>query len=206
MLTVWGRTSSINVQKVMWTILHLSLDHERIDAGGKFGGLDSAEFHSMNPSRRIPVLVDGDVTLFESNAIVRYLAARYDEGGLWPTDPGERARGDMWMDWKSFTLIPPMTTVFWQLYRTPEAERDPPAIAKAAELVHQHFAVVDEWLATRPYMGGDRLGLGDIAIGAATYRYNAMPIERPEYRNLETYYSRLQEHPAYREGVMIPLE
>ena len=117
-----------------------------------------------------------------------------------------RARSDMWMDWKPFTLIPPMTTVFWQLIRTPKEERNQAKIDRAADQVHGHFELVDQWLGASPYLAGDSMGLGDIAVGAAVYRYYALPIERPEWRNLETYYARLQEFPAYREGVMIPLE
>src|SRR5690606_22701182 len=119
MLTVWGRTNSINVQKVMWTVGELGLEHERIDAGGAFGGLDTAEYGRMNPNRRIPVLQDGELGLWESNAIVRYLAARYGAGTLWAEDPAQRSEADRWMDWMVTTLLPDMTVVFWQLVRTP---------------------------------------------------------------------------------------
>src|SRR3712207_3006566 len=94
MLRVWGRTNSINVQKVMWTVTELGLEHERIDAGGAFGGLDTAAYWALNPNRRIPTVEDdgGGVVVWESNAIVRYLAARYGAGSLWPEDPAARAR------------------------------------------------------------------------------------------------------------------
>jgi len=206
MMTVWGRLSSINVQKVVWTLLHLSIDHERIDAGGPHGGLDTDAFGALYPNRRIPVLADGETVLFESNAIVRYLTARYDAGGLWPEDPVVRARSDMWMDWASTALGPSLTTLLFQLVRTPEEKRDAAAIKAATTEVNRLFGIVDDWLATSAYLVGDQLTIGDIPVGASTYRYFALPIERPDLRNLETYYARLQEHPAYRDGVMIPLQ
>ena len=104
MLRIWGRTSSINVQKVMWAVGELGRAHERIDAGGAFGGLDSDEYGLRNPNRRVPTIDDDGVAMWESNACVRYLAARYDAGGLWPEDPAARARADMWMDWQQTTL------------------------------------------------------------------------------------------------------
>src|SRR5262245_34169260 len=119
MLRIWGRTSSSNVQKAMWAVGELALAHERIDAGGDFGRLDTDEYARLNPNRRIPTLEDGRVVLWESNVIVRYLAAQYGAGGLWPTDPAVRGVADQWMDWQQTTLGPEMRTVFWGLVRTP---------------------------------------------------------------------------------------
>ena len=84
MLRVWGRNASINVQKVMWAIGELGLEHERIDAGGAFGHLDTEAYGTLNPNRRIPTLQDGSLVLWESNVVVRYLASKYGAGGLWP--------------------------------------------------------------------------------------------------------------------------
>ena len=138
MLRVWGRNNSINVQKVMWTVGELGLPHERIDVGGAFGGLDTAEYGALNPNRRIPTVEDEDVVVWESNACVRYLAARYGAGRLWPEDVRRRAAADMWMDWQVSTLMPDMTVVFWGLIRTPEAERDYPKIEAACPAARQH--------------------------------------------------------------------
>ena len=124
MLKIWGRTSSINVQKVMWTVAELGLPHERIDVGGSFGGLDGPEYAALNPNRLIPVLQDGAIAVWESNAIVRYLAARHGAGGLWPEDPGRRSEADRWMDWQLTTLQPAISPIFWGLIRTPPEKRD----------------------------------------------------------------------------------
>src|ERR1043165_6791788 len=129
MVKIWGRTTSSNVQKVMWAVGELGVAHERIDPGREFGGLAPAAYGARNPNRRIPTLEDGDVVLWESNVIVRYLAAKYGDGTLWPEDPAVRGVADQWMAWEQTTLAPEMRPVFWGLVRTPEPERDPARIA-----------------------------------------------------------------------------
>lgn len=119
MLKIWGRPNSINVQKAMWAVAELGLSHERKDVGGAFGGLDTEEYGILNPNRKIPVLQDGEVTVWESHSIVRYLAARYGSGSLWPADPAARALSDRWMDWKIATILPHLHVIFWGLVRTP---------------------------------------------------------------------------------------
>ena len=205
MLRVWGRNNSINVQKVMWAVGELGLVHERIDVGGAFGGLDTAEYGRLNPNRRVPTVEDGDVVVWESNACVRYLAARYGTGSLWPDDPGRRARADMWMDWQGSTLLPDMTVVFWGLIRTPEAERDHARIAAAVERLGTTWRILDEHLASRRFVAGEALTIGDIPVGAGCYRYYGLPIERPALPNLEAWYGRLKERAPFREHVMLPL-
>ncbi len=205
MLRVWGRTNSINVQKVMWAVGELGIAHERIDAGGAFGGLDTDEYGERNPNRRVPTLDDDGLVIWESNACVRYLAARYDAGGLWPDDPAARAPADMWMDWQQTTLVPDMTVVFWGLVRTPEAKRDLGAIDAAARRLGDTWRVLETQLAGRRFVAGDQLTIGDIPVGAGCYRYFNLPIERPLLPNVEAWYERLKTRPAFREHVMLPL-
>jgi len=205
MLKVWGRNNSINVQKVMWAVGELGLEHERIDVGGAFGGLDTPEYGRLNPNRRVPTVEDGEVVVWESNACVRYLAARYGAGTLWPEEPGRRARADMWMDWQVATLLPDMTVVFWGLIRTPEAERDHARIAAAVERLGTTWRILDEHLASRRFVAGDALTIGDIPVGAGCYRYYSLPIERPSLPKLEAWYGRLKERAPFREHVMLPL-
>ena len=205
MITVWGRTNSINVQKVMWAIGELGLEHRRVDAGGRFGGLDTPEYGALNPNRKIPVLDDEGTVVWESNACVRYLAARYGQGFLWREDPGVRARSDMWMDWVNTTVIPDMTVVFWGLIRTPEAERDHHAIRVSSKNLGQIFTVLDQYLEGQHYMVDDGLSMGDIVVGAACHRYLSLPMERPVLDQVKAYYERLGHRPAFREHVMLPL-
>lgn len=205
MLKVWGRPNSINVQKAMWAVGELGLEHERIDAGGQFGGLDTPEYGALNPNRLVPTVEDGDVVVWESNACVRYLAARYGRGTLWPEDPAVRAGADPWMDWQLTRLLPHMTVIFWGLIRIPEDQRDYGAINKAIAQVGDVWRILDHHLGSRLFVAGDRFSMGDIPVGAMCYRYHELPIERPKLPNLESWYGRLRERAPYRTHVMLPL-
>jgi glutathione S-transferase len=205
MLRIWGRNNSINVQKVMWAVGEVGRPHERIDVGGAFGGLDGAEYRALNANGRIPTIEDDGVVVWESNACVRYLAARYGADGLWPEDPVARAAADMWMDWQQTTLLTDMTTVFWGLVRTPEAERDHAAIEAAAGRLGGLWRRLDNHLTGRRYVAGDHFTMGDIPVGAACYRYYQLAIERPKLAAIEAWYRRLQEREPYRTHVMLPV-
>lgn len=205
MLKVWGRTNSVNVQKVMWTLAELDLAHERVDAGGAFGKLESEAFGKLNPNRRIPVLEDGETVVWESNAIVRYLAAKYGEGRLWAGDPAARSLADRWMDWQLTVLQPVMHPIFWGLIRTAEAERDMAGIAAASKAIGPLFAVLDAHLADRPFVAGDSLTMGDIPLGCAAWRYVNLPIDRPRLPHVAAWQERLAARPGYREHVMLPV-
>ncbi|SMF09480.1 glutathione S-transferase [Tistlia consotensis] len=205
MLTIWGRSNSINVQKVMWAVGELGLEHERIDVGGAFGGLDGEAYGRLNPNRRVPTLQDGDLTLWESNAIVRYLAEAYGAAPFFPETLHGRALAGQWMDWMTTTILPPMTTAFWGLIRTPPERRDTAAIEQALAGCAAAFALLDAQLAGRAFLLGEALTMGDLPVGCATYRWYAMPIERPALANLEAYHGRLRARPAFAEHVMIPL-
>ena len=198
MITVHGRRNSINVQKVMWAVGEIGLDHTRLDVGGAFGGNDTPAYRAMNPNGRVPVLVDGDTVVWESHSCVRYLAARYDPGGLWPEDPAERSLADRWMDWKLATAQPAMTTVFWGLVRTPEADRDMPAILAAAEELKPVWAILEAHLDGRDFVAGSRLTMGDIPVGAQYSRYTRLPeIRRPALPNCDAWLARLAARPAF---------
>jgi glutathione S-transferase len=207
MLKIWGRKNSINVQKVMWAVGELGLPHERIDAGGPFGGLDTDEFRAMNPNARVPVIEDGGVTIWESQAIVRYLAAKYGSGSLWAEDPGTRSLADRWMDWTVADLQPAFIGgVFWNFYRTPEAQRNWPLIRQGIARSAILFGLLDRHLAGKSFIAGDALTIGDIAAGAQCYRYFELEIDRPVIPNVEAWYERLAARPAYHEHVMVPFE
>jgi len=205
MLTVWGRRSSFNVQKVMWLIGELGIEHRHIAAGGQFGGLDRREFRAMNPHGRVPVIDDHGTIVWESHAILRYLAARYGRGRFWSDDAGERSQVDRWMDWSLTTLQPDfLIGVFWGFYRTPAPQRNWRAIRDKVARCDQHFKLLDRTLADRRFLCGDVLTLADIPAGTSLYRYFELEIERPSVPNMEAWYQRLQQLPAYREHVMIP--
>ena len=205
MLTVWGRGSSFNVQKVMWLIGELDLDHEHINAGGSFGGLDTPEFLAMNPHGRVPVIRDGETIVWESHAILRYLAARHGAGRFWSEDVAARSRVDGWMDWSQTSLQPDfLNGVFWGFYRTPDDQRNWPAIRTALARCAQHFAKLDRLLEQSPFLLGDALSLADITAGTVLYRYFELEIERVALPAVERWYRTLQARQAFRTHVMIP--
>lgn len=206
MLTIWGRRNSVNVQKAMWALGEVGAPHERIDAGGEFSKLDTPAFTALNPNRRVPVLQDGDTVVWESNAIIRYLAAKYGEGTLWSPDPAIRAQADIWMAWMQTTPYPEFITLFWGFVRTPPEQRDMDALRAANERLVKHLELLDRHLGGQSYLAGEAFTMGDIPVGAILYRYFAMEFDHPSLPNLMAWYARLSERPAYQVHVMIPFD
>jgi len=207
MLKIWGRRNSFNVQKVMWLVGELGLEHEHIPAGGAFGGLDTPEFLALNPHGRVPVLQDGAVCVWESHAILRYLAAVYGSSQFWAQDAAERSVPDRWMDWAQTSLQPDfLGGVFWGYYRTPAHLRNMEAVAAKIAICAAYMRLLDRVLATRQYLGGSDLSLADIPAGAALYRYFGLDIDRPAVPHVERWYERLQARPAYRTHVMVAFD
>jgi glutathione S-transferase len=204
-MKIWGRANSINVMKVLWTADECGLKYEREDVGGAFGGNDQKWYLDMNPNGVIPTIDDGGRIIYESNTILRYLAAKYAAGSLWPNDPGLRSEADRWMDWQNTTLNVPMRDVFWGLIRTPPEKRDMAAIGKAAVEVGALWARLDQKLAGKLYVAGSHFTMGDIPVGCFVHRWYALPIERPELKNVKAWYERLKTRPAYAKYVMAPL-
>jgi glutathione S-transferase len=205
MIKIWGRETSINVQKVMWTAHEIGLEVERIDVGGPHGGLDTPEFGKLNPNRKIPVMEDGDLVLWESNSIVRHLARVHDTGGLWPTDEAELALADQWMDWQVSSLWNSLRIVFLGQIRTAPEDRDEAAIAAASQQSSAFMRMLDGHLGSRDFLTGAQFSIGDIPVGATCYRYMNLEIARPDLRHVEAWYERLQTRAAYRDHVMYPM-
>lgn len=208
MLTVLGRANSSNVQAVMWTIAELCLPHERLDYGHVHGGLDTPDYGALNPHRRVPVLRDGDLALWESMAIVRYLAGRYGDGGaFWPADPVARAPIDMWAEWGKVSFGPAFSLpIFWARVRTPAAERDKAALAAALAQFEELLDRLEAPLASTPFLVGRDLTVADIAVGHLLFRWFTIDVPRRPRPSLETYYARLCARPAYRDNVMVDYE
>ena len=204
MLKVWGRKTSINVQKVMWAVGELGLKYERVDAGGAFGGLDTPEFQRLNPNRLVPVIVDDGFVLWESHAIVRHLAQRHGRGTLSPRDEQSFALADQWMEWSTTTLYADIiATCFLGLIRTPAKERNMAQIAAAAKRAGEKLVILETQLKGRAFILGDTLTIADIACGSLMYRYYNLDIARPSLPNVEAWCGRIATRPAYREHVMI---
>ena len=204
MLKIFGRTNSINVQKVMWTVAELGLPHERVNAGMAHGVVNEPWYADLNPNRLVPAIDDDGVVLWESNVIVRYLAARHAAATLMPADPAMRARAEMWMDWQQ-TSFPGFGPLFLGLIRTPPEKRDMAAIRAGGEGTEAALRLLDKHLANRSHMIADHLTVADIPLGCVAYRWYALPIERPELPNLRAWYQRLVKRPAFAQHVMLPL-
>lgn len=205
MLTIWGRASSSNVQVVMWCIAEFGLKVERRDAGFSYGVVNTEDYLSMNPNGTIPTLVTEDgQPLFESAAIVRYLANCHAPEEMWPTDMRARATIDQWAEWAKINVAirfsPP---IFQKLVRTPAAKRDHKAIGEAIAALDQSLDIAETQLTKSRYLAGDTFTVADIVFGYSLFRYFDIDIIRPDRPALKKYYDDLTMRPAYADHVMV---
>jgi glutathione S-transferase len=205
MLKIWGRTNSINVQKVLWCCGELGLEYERIDAGMEFGVNSTPEYKAMNPNGLVPTIADDGFILWESHAIVRYLARKHGTGKLWPDDLRVTADADRWMEWSATTMWQNLRPVFWNLVRTPPEKRDMVLVEDHRKKWAANLEIVEANLAHRDYIAGKSFTMGDIPMGVAAYRWFGMPIERPPLPHFERWYKRICERPAFKQHCMLPL-
>lgn len=206
MLTVFGRSSSSNVQLVMWAIHELDVEHQRLDYGHGFASTDTADYLTKNPFGRIPVLEDGPLCMFESAAILRYLAATYGDEKFWPDSPSVRGPLDTWAEWSKNTFTEAVLEIFvYDVRQSPET-RNPDDLTRAEETLAPLAHILDSHLASSPWIGGEDFTFADIACGHILYRYFTLPWARPKLPAIADYYNRLQERPAYRDHVMVSYE
>ena len=210
MLKIWGRDNSVNVEKVVWACEELGLPFERVDAGGQFGIVDTPQYRALNPNGLVPTVEVDGLVMWESNAIVRYLAAKHGAGDLWPVDLAERFEADRWMDWTNTTFWPGFRPLFWNLVRTPAQQRDAAAIERSFERSVELLGYLDRHLAGRTHIAGNRFSMGDIPMGCAVWRWLALPEDllpkrRPEFPSLMRWFETLNERPCYRKLATKPL-
>src|SRR6266852_6335709 len=207
MLKIWGRNTSSNVQKAMFAIGELKLAHERIDIGGPFGKNREPAYLAMNPNGLVPTLEEDDgFLLWESNSIVRYLAAKHQAAVLEPKDLKTRALASKWMDWQLSVLGPAVTPVFWGLVRTPPEKRDHAAIEAGKTKTGDAVKMLDAQLGEMKFLASDSFSYGDIPVGIMVRRYRDLVPERPEFPNVERWYAAIAARPAFDEHVTnIPL-
>ncbi|MDO8386470.1 MAG: glutathione S-transferase [Polaromonas sp.] len=196
MLKIWGRMSSINVKKVVWTAQELALDMQRTEAGGLFGVVKTPEYMALNPNSLVPVIEDEDYVLWESNVIVRYLCAKHAMGQMYPTDLRERFDAERWMDWQQTTLNPASRPGFWQLVRTPPDQRNAALIEESNAVVEALMAVLDAHLAQRSFMVGERFTMADIPIACEIHRWFGLPQQRQSRPHIERWYDSLRARQA----------
>lgn len=208
MLTIWGRKTSSNVQALMWCVGELGLDYERYDIGHVYGGTDTPDFLAMNPNGTVPVLRDGaGPTIWETGAILRYLAARYGAEDFWPSNPALRAGVDQWAEWAKVNVTLAFTgPVFWRVVRTAPSQQDRAAIHAALVKLGSLLAIAEAQLGRTGFLAGPSFSLADIQFGHVLFRYFDIDIRRPHWPNIERYYCALCERPAFREHVMVSYE
>lgn len=206
MLKIWGRTTSSNVQKVLWACAEMSIPYERIDAGLQFGRNRDPEYLALNPNGLVPTIEDGKVVIWESNTILRYLAATRGFEKLHPKDPAERSQVERWMDWQLSVLGPPMATLLMGYYRTPPERRDAAALDAAHTRAVAAWKILEDQLKDgRPFVAGKDLTLADICLGMFVHRWYSYPVERPAMPHLKALYDRLATRPPYKTHIMIPV-
>lgn len=202
MLTIWGRLNSHNVKKVAWLADEIGLPYVRHDVGGQFG-MDDA-YRAKNPNALIPTIEDDGVVLWESNAILRYLANRYAPGDMWPSEPAARAQGDKWMDWQ-FSFADAQRDAFKQLVRTPVEQRNGQLIANSAKASGAAMQILDRALSQQEWLSGVHFGVADVPMGVYAHTFFTLDVERPDVPHVRAWYDRLRARPAYTKSVMIPL-
>ncbi|MDB4222991.1 glutathione S-transferase family protein [Granulosicoccus sp.] len=202
MLEIWGRPYSSNVIPVIWTVNELGLEYTLQLAGGSFGKLDTELFGTINPNRLIPAIRDGDFSLWESHAIVRYLSDQYGKGGLCPSDTQTRAIAGQWMEWSSSIAFTPVIQLFFATVRTAVKDRDRAKINELRDQAVEALRVLDTHLSDKDFVAGKHFTMGDIPLGCVAYRFFNVEVERPSLPYLEAWYQRLCERPAYEKHVM----
>jgi glutathione S-transferase len=203
---LWGRSTSSNVMKVIWLLEELKLPYERMDVGGPFGKTDTAEYRAMNPTGLVPTLQEDDFTLWESNAILRYLCnAHAPATSLWPQQPQARANVDRWLDAQQTVLNRPQGVIFLNLVRTKPEQRDQAAIAQAIKEAGRAWGMIGAELGKHAFIAGSELTLCDIAWGVHVHRWFTMEFDRPEIAHVRAWYDRLLTRPVYKEHIARPL-
>ena len=208
-LIIWGRANSINVQKVLWTCEDLSIPFKRIDAGMEYGVNKTAEYLAANPNGLVPTINDGGYLLWESQAVMRYLArrptAKEEPKPLYPSDPKSAGLVDQWLEWNSTFAWPAMRPLFWGWVRLKPEERDLNALEQSRQLMIKAFTILDERLALSPFVAGDHFTLADIPLALIAYRWFNIPVERPIFEYLEKWYSKVIERAGFKKHCSNPL-
>lgn len=205
-MKLFARRSSSNCQKVLWLLGELRLDYELVPTGGDHGGTDAPAFRALNPNGRVPTLLDGDLAVWESHTILRYLAAKYAPDRFWSADPAARSRFERWMDWSQAQLDAAFMALFWGHWRTPEPQRNEALNRVYLARCREFMTTLDAALAGRTYLLGGELTLADVPAGALMYRYANLDVTDDLLPNVARWYDALCQRPAFQANVMLPFD
>ena len=197
MLRLLGRKTSGNVQKVIWLLEELGVEYQREDYGRQFGNTTGDEYLRLNPTGKVPTLVDNETVVWESNTILRYLCGKFGSD-LLPTDPAERGAAETWMDWLLASLNGPYMESFRES-RKPENERSPD-FQQIGEALAAQLLVLDRHLMTKDWVGGDRMSVADIALGPIVQRCLNFPVALPALDGLRRWHARIADREAFQKA------
>lgn len=203
MITVYGRANSSNVRKVLWLLDELGVTFDRLDYGRGYQSTRTPEFLALNPNGLVPTIVDGDTVIWESHAILRYLAARYGPDSWYPAELGRRAIVEQWLDWQIAHVQGPMRDLFFGLHLDAAPENAPERIAKAAETTNQLFGILDQQLQkTGAYVAGAEPTIADCALGMMVHRWYALDVPRADLNAIKRYHDLLSTRPAFQKAIL----
>ena len=205
-MKLFARRTSSNCQKVLWFLGELGLEYEFRATGGDAGGLDTPEYDAINPNRMVPTLVDGDLAVWESHTILRYLAAAHAPARYWSEGPAERSQVDRWMDWSQAQFDPSFMALFWGYWRTPEADRNQEANRSQVARCRRYLTILDRALSDQAHVAGKQLSLADIPVGSLMYRYANLDVTDDLPPHVARWYATLTEREAFQTHVMLPFD
>jgi len=201
LIHLYGRKNSINVQKVSWALCELNLDFKWHDENGKFGTVNVKNYEKLNPQLIVPTLDHHGHIITQSNGIVRYLYRKYTN--TYTISKAEDiAIAEQWMEFQTTDLQLNMTPVFWGLVRNPPEDRDQGLIDKNIKLLNQKFEIFDKFLSDREYILNNQFGMADIIMGVASFRYNSLPIQRPNLSNFQYWYQRINDRECFKKNIL----
>ncbi len=209
MIRLWGRTNSMNVQKVLWTLDELGLRYERLDAGMQFGVNNSPEYLQKNPNGKVPLLEDDGYAIWESQAICRYLCNQYQGSGLYPLDARERGQVDQWLDWANAGINSSLSVVFWQTLRLPADQRDTKKLQEKTDKTTAALKVFNQALVNRRFIATDRFSLADMAMAPVVFRCIGLQLldaSQPQWAALAHWYAGVEQNQWFKRWVVQPLK
>ena len=201
MIQLYGRRNSINVQKVSWALCELNIEFKWHDEHGKFGTVNVENYEKLNPQLIVPTLDHNGTIINQSNSIVRYLYRKYTD--VYEISKAEDiAIAEQWMEFQATDLQLNMTPIFWGLVRNPPEDRDQDLIDKNIILLNKKFEIFDNFLSDREFILNNNFAMSDIIMGVATYRYNSLPIERPNLVNLQNWYKKISNRNCFKKNIL----
>ncbi len=208
MIRLWGRTNSMNVQKVLWTLDELGLRYERLDAGMQFGINNTPDYLQKNPNGKVPLLEDDGYAIWESQAICRYLCNQYQGSQLYPLDAQARGQVDQWLDWANSGVNNSLSVVFWQTLRLPENQRDAKKLKEETDKTVAALQIFNQALTGRSFVATSHFSLADMVMAPVVFRcigLGLVDLSKPYWSALSSWYAAIEQNQWFKKWVVQPL-